>query len=218
MLLAAIWLAGCTTAGYKQGDTAALDMQWAAGEVQAESRTLELAIGALNALVTQPADDLKPQFVYFSHVLDQLASAATRVENTRLRINQKNAAYFQAWDKELAGMDYGMIRNVSQSRRTEVSNRLDRVERRYQETQAVVWPMITYLQDIRRALNADLTAGGLTAMKNVVEHSRDNAAKVQTGLAALADELADASSRLSSVPSSNASPDNAVPRAAATAR
>ena len=62
----------------------------------------------------------------------------------------------------------------------------------------MVWPLITYLADIRQALSADLTLGGVNSVKPVVAHANENMDKVQASLAALATALSDARSNFSS--------------------
>ena len=61
----------------------------------------------------------------------------------------------------------------------EVAHRFETVSQSYQEAQTVVQPLIDYFEDIRRALNSDLTRGGLAAVKDIVGNADDNAAKVQ---------------------------------------
>jgi len=96
-------------------------------------------------------------------------------------------------------MDYQHVRELSQTRKTEVSNRFEAVKHRYEDSQAVVQPLVSYLEDLRRALSADLTSDGLASMKAVVGNAEQNAAKVQTALAALTTELTNSSSKLASV-------------------
>ena len=111
--------------------------------------------------------------------------SAERTQNTQKVMAQKSAAYFQAWDRQLQTIEYQHIRDLSDARRTEVTNRVDAINRRYQESQAAVQPLIKYLEDIREALSTDLTPAGIDSMKNVVQNANDNIAKVQTALDAL---------------------------------
>ena len=58
--LCALW--GCASNGYRKGDMAAVSMQKAAAEVQAESRALDHTVTALRSLVNEPGGDLKARF------------------------------------------------------------------------------------------------------------------------------------------------------------
>jgi hypothetical protein len=191
-------LAGCSTPGYQKSDAAAVSMFSASTEVQAESQALEQTRTALNDLVNNPAPDLKFQFHRYCVALDQLTACAHRTESTGKTMARKSDAYFAAWDKQLTNITYEVIRSSSSARRTEARGVFDKVNQRYQDTQAVVWPMIAYLGDIRKALSTDLTQSGVKAIQPVATHANENMDKVQTALGALTAALADARIRFSS--------------------
>jgi hypothetical protein len=199
LTLAVFCLAGCASNNYRRGNAAASSLDRAAAEVQAESRVLDLTVASLKELYNDPGPDLKQPFQHFSACLDRLAAAAHRTELTGQEMARKNEAYLLAWEKQLATIDYEHIRNVSQTRMLEVSNRFDVVNRRYLDCQAVVRPMVGYLLDVRRALSSDLTPEGLASMKTVVQNADTNSAKVQTALGALSTELANSGTRLSTM-------------------
>lgn len=156
-------------------------------------------IAALQDLVQQPSGDLTPSFKRFSKSLDRLIATAQRTENTGQRVREKNAAYFQAWDQQLQTIDYQHIRELSEARKSEVTNQVAAINHRYQESQAAVQPLVSYLLDIRKALSTDLTPGGLDSLKSVVKNANDNVVKVQTALDALTAELTSSSARMASV-------------------
>jgi hypothetical protein len=201
-------LAGCASTGYDRGDAAARSLQNAAAEVQAESHSLDMTLAALKELVNNPSADLKVQFRAYETALDGLAAAAQRTESTGKGMRQKNVAYFESWDKQLADINYEYVRKSSEARKTEVSSQFQIVDQRYEEIHSAVKPLIVYLQDIRKALSADLTREGLEAVKPILGKADENAARVQTALAKLATDLTVSGTRMSSVaiqnvPSSN---------------
>jgi len=197
--LLALAFTGCKTAGYDKSEAVAYSIQDASAEVQMESKTLDQTMGALKQLVNQPTPDLRLQYSHFSDCLNRLTATAQKTAATGRRMDQKTAVYLQTWDKDLAAMDYERVRDVSQARRNEVARSYDSVHKRYQETQEVVEPLIGYLQDIRRALDADLTPGGLESVRGLVSNAEQNAGKVQTALAALTAALNNSSTKLSPV-------------------
>ncbi|HEV2394479.1 MAG TPA: DUF2959 family protein [Verrucomicrobiae bacterium] len=196
VLLLAAGLAGCASPGYRKSDSAARSMQTAAAEVQAESRAIDLTLGSLKDLETEPGADLKQPYRHFSASLEHLIACARRTQNTGKAMAEKNAVYLQAWDKQLDAISFEHIRDLSQARRTEVANRMAAINQRYQQSQQVVEPLISYLLDIRRALGSDLTTGGLGSMKEIVENAGTNAAKVQSALNALTGELANSGTQM----------------------
>jgi hypothetical protein len=174
-------------------------MQRAAAEVQLEGRAMDQTMAALSELVGQSNGDLRKPYKRYSKSLDRLIASAERSDNTARLMEEKNAAYLAEWDRQLNAIDYGHIHEISEARRTEVTNRLDSIQRRYHESQAAVQPLISYLLDIRRALSTDLTMAGLDSLKSVVQNASNNVVKVQTALDALTTELTTSSAGLSSV-------------------
>lgn len=220
---ATLWIAsfmicgtGCHSTGYKKADIAGKGLQNGAAEVQIESQALQDTMQALDSLVNKPAPDLKPQFVHFSKSLDWLKASAKKTDSTANHMKKKNAAYLEAWNKQLNEMSYDYIRKQSETRKNEVSQRLQAVDQRYSEAQSTVQPLIDYLEDIRRALSIDLTIAGLEVAKPIVAKAADNAGKLQTALANLAGELNDSGARISTLveqksapaPQSNATPES----------
>lgn len=192
-------MTGCSSAGYHRGDAAAYGLQNAAAEVHLESQALQLTMGALSDMMNEPAADLKLPLKHYNAALDRLIAAADRTEATGVRMAQRNADYLQAWEKQISTFDYEHIREVSLTRKAEVTSRCEAVNQRYADVQSVVHPLINYLEDIRRALSVDLTSGGLTALKSVAQNADANAEKVQSALNSLANQLTDSGARMSSV-------------------
>jgi hypothetical protein len=192
-------LTGCSTPGYKKSGATALSFQEMAMSLRSESIALDATMASLNELTQQPATDLKPQYKRFSHNLDHFIAAVNQTDNSAKRMQQKSKVYFDAWDQELATMKFGAVRESSENRKAAVLDHFNRVHSRYETDQAVARPLILYLSDIRRALETDLTAGGLAAVKNVVSTADANANKLQTALSQLTGELAESGMQFSSI-------------------
>jgi Protein of unknown function (DUF2959) len=198
-------LAGCASTPYKKGDAAAISLQDAASAVQGESRSLEVAMGTLDDLVNKPEPDLKPQFKRFSKALHNLAASSRHNERAQARVAQKTTIYFDEWNKQLATMNYEVVRARSEARKADVTNHLDSVTRRYHESQDAMLPLLNYLYDVRKALDADLTQSGIDSIKPIVAKARENADKVQLALGRLTSELTSSSANMSSVVYQNVS-------------
>ena len=205
LALVAAALAGCGTP-IKTADPTAISLRKASNNVQAESRALNSTVRALHDLANNPASDLRPQFKFFSASLDRLIASVERTDKAVSRLREQRDAYFQAWDRELASMNYEIIRNQSEARKAAVSNQLDSVGQRYEEIQAVVRPLIDYFGDIQRAVGTDLTLDGLTASKDIVGRATENSRKVELAMEQLAGELSKYGNRLSSIAAASPKP------------
>jgi hypothetical protein len=190
---------GCASTSYKTGDAASASLQRAGMEIQVESRNIDFTVAALDDLINRPAPDLKPQFARYNMALDRLVVASRRAQKSADEAHKKSAAYFESWDKKTADIKFDAVRDQSVSRKTQVSTEFNTVNQRYRENQAVMEPLISYLQDIRTALSTDLTAGGIQSVKPLADNAQQNARKVQSALARLSDELTDSGMRMSSI-------------------
>jgi hypothetical protein len=192
-------LAGCTSTGYHKSNAAAVSMRDATKDVQAESQALDATLAAAKALVHDPGTDIRKPYKRFCASLQHLVATEKRAELTRKNMEKTNNDYLAAWDKQIAAIDFEHIRELSQARKTEVANRFEAVNQRYQESQEVMRPVISYFHDIQTALEADLTKGGLDSMKSIVQNAEENAVRVQTALGSLRSELADSGVHMSSI-------------------
>ena len=192
-------LAGCSTTGYKRGDAAAKSFQYAAIQVQEESQALTATIRTLDTMTKQPAADLKPQFRQYNRALNRLEKCVARNESAAVRLAAKNYLYLQHWDNQLTNINYETVRASSEARKTDVTNQYQAVNQRYTEAREVMQPLLKYLNDIRRALDTDLTPAGLNALQPVVANAEENATKVQQALGRLTSELASSGARMSTV-------------------
>ena len=197
--LALTFLCGCASSSYRKSDEAAYSLQKAATAVNAESQAIDVTLAAMDDLVNKPRGELKPQYDRFNDALNRLIDSSDRAEKAADKASERSADYFQSWDKDLSTINYEAIRNQAETRKAEVSGQLNTVNGRYRENQDVIHPLIIYFQDIRTALGADLTAGGLQAVKPLASNAEQNARKVQMALARLAEELSVSGARMSSV-------------------
>jgi hypothetical protein len=197
--VALLYFGGCASGNYQRADVAGECMRTAGMRIDAENRSIDFTVTALDDLVNKPAPDLKPQFERFSASLDRLGGAAARAEKAAQLADKKSAEYFENWDKETAEIKYEAVRDQSVSRKTEVSNEFNTVNERYRENQAVIVPLISYLQDIRTALSTDLTVGGVQSVKTLADNAEQNARKVQSALGRLTDDLSASGARMSSI-------------------
>ena len=193
------YFTGCASGNYQRADVAGECLRTAGQRIDAENRSIDMTLTALDDLVNKPSPDLKPQFERFSTSLDRLVAASARAQKAAEVADKKSAEYFRNWDKETSEIKYEAVREQSVSRKTDVSNEFNTVNERYRQNQAVIEPLISYLQDIRTALGTDLTLGGVQSVKNLADNAQQNGRKVQAALAKLTDELAASGARMSSV-------------------
>jgi len=190
-------LTGCRSAGYTKSDAAASRLQRAAFEVRGEISLLDGTIASLNDLLNKASGDLRLPFRRFSDALDQLAAANRRAVGEVSGLRKSGAAYFDAWDKEILRMNDEKIHQNSSARKSDTVEQFDAALREYADAQNALLPVINYLKDIRTALSADLTMGGLQAAKEPAKSAADNAGKAKDRLSRSANTLDALSEKMS---------------------
>ncbi|HEY5914668.1 MAG TPA: DUF2959 family protein [Verrucomicrobiae bacterium] len=198
LIVAIAVLAGCRSTGYVKSDATAWKMQDLARQVRAEGLELKTTTSGLDDLVNTPSGNLRPQFQQFGRALDQLVASKKRAGNVAGALERKRTAYFEGWDKQTLSISAEDLRKQSEARRREVSSQYETTFGRFHETQQALAPLIGYLQDIRKALDSDLTVPGLQAVKPSVVSTGEKATQLQAQLTQSADELDGLAARMSS--------------------
>ena len=199
LVAAAVLLSGCASATHKKSNAAADRMRIAAREMAMEAQSIEATTAALEDLMKNPASDLRQQYASFDAALERLYDSVERTDNAVIRMDGKGAAYFKDWEEQLEVMNYDAIRDRSAARKDEVNGQYQDIRRRYYDTREVVLPLLAYFEDIRKALSADLTAGGLEAVRDVAANAAQNARKVSTAVGQLTEDFSALGNRMSSV-------------------
>jgi hypothetical protein len=189
VLLASVTLAGCQSTGYLKSDSAAWHLETTASSVSAESQMLDTTIATLNDLTVNPSGDLRVQFDRFSQSLDKLSSLDARTPGNIETLRKRGGAYFAAWNAELAKMNDGQVRDASAARKAEVSSQFEKTVSHYSAVQTSLSPLISYLNDIRKALSTDLTVSGVQATSGLVQTAGQRANSAKQDLAQTAGDL-----------------------------
>lgn len=194
----ALFLTGCSSPGYKKAATSSSSIQRAAETIDAGIKQMDAVLGSLSDLLNNPAANLKPQFNRFNANLNDLEGLAQDVNNKAVDMEKAGAAYFKEWDADLAKIQNEEIRARSAERRNEVAGRFERLRSRYELVRTVLTPFMSDLRDIRTALSADLTTGGLVAIKGVADKAVQDAQPLRDALSNVATGFKDMGVALSS--------------------
>ena len=167
-------IAGCSSTGYEKAGGTSTSLQKAAQGIDKGNAQIDVVMAALSDLVNNPGADLKKQFKKFNAALDDLQSLAKDVGGKAGDMQAEGTAYFKQWDKDLAKIQNEDIRNRSSERKSAVSARFERVKANYGQVKTDFAPFMSDLKDIRTALAADLTVGGLGAVKGAASKANQD--------------------------------------------
>ncbi len=158
-------------------------------ETTKTSIQLQTTLDALNALTKQTKGDLRPAYdAYCAEVAKTEASAAV----TQLRVQWMagdGRKYFQDWQDTVNGIKNEALRKKSQKRLDAVKMNYNKVEASLQEASEKFKPFLSDLGDIQQALAADITAGGVKAIKSTVSSANWNHQFVDKAIKAALKEM-----------------------------
>ena len=186
---ALLFAAGCTSTGYEKGNKAAQDIQSAANRIAALPAQIDKTLAALDDLVDKPQADLRPQFKQYSADLADVESSAKDVAAARRSMAEKSKDFFAAWDAQTAKINNEDIKARSLERKNEVAQRMESIKRSYTEAEVAFRPLMNELQDVKKYLSIDLTAGGLAAIKPTVTRAHTEAAPLTSSITQLAEQF-----------------------------
>jgi hypothetical protein len=189
LAIAAALISGCSSPSYEKAASTSTSLQRAAEVIDKSSVQIDMVLAALSELVTTPGADLETQFQTYTSLMEGLQSLSENVREKADEMQTAGAAYFQKWDEDLAKIHNEDIRARSTERKKEVSARFDRVRASYQEASADFAPFMSDLKDVHTVLGADLTAGGLTSIKDVLDKANRDAVPLRESLAKLSKEF-----------------------------
>ncbi len=135
---------------------------------------LKATLDALNALAKQKTGDLRPAYTtYCSEVAKTDAAAAWT--GTRVQwMGSDGRKYFQDWQSTVNSIANASLQKKAQKRLDSVKVSYDKVEASLRLAGEKFKPFLSDLVDIQKALAADVTAGGVKAIKSTVSSANWN--------------------------------------------
>jgi len=202
-VLATGFITGCASDNYHKGAGTATALRHSSDLITQGGAQIDVSLAALNDLVSHPQPDLRKQFDVFVNSVDNLGSTAKEVTESTEAMKVQGASYFAGWDHEIALMQNEDIRNRSEARRIEVAAQFDRISRQYDAASIAFQPYMSDLRDVQKYLSTDLTAGGLTAIKEIAIRTTDDAAPLKDTLARLSEQFKGLGTAMSPTVSAN---------------
>jgi hypothetical protein len=178
-------LPGCSSPSYEKAGNTAVSLHKTAASIDQGSTQVDAVLAALLELVNNPAADLKPQFKKFDAAVNALQATAANVSATAKSMREKSNDYFKDWDQQLAQIKNEDIKGRSAERKTEVQQQYIAMKKDFLLAGDAFKPFMANLKDIRTALTADLTAGGLASIKDVATKANSEAVPLRAAIGKL---------------------------------
>lgn len=188
-------LAATTRASQEQ---LAASIKEARAEAARTSEQLKATLSALNALTKQGKGDLKPAYNAFAAEVPKTEAAAA---STRTRVQWMagdGRQYFKNWQKTVDGVANESLRKKAQKRLDVVQKSYNKVEVSLKEAGEKFKPFLSDLTDIQKTLAADVTPGGVKAVRSTVSSANWNHQSVDRAVKAALKEMDKMAKSLSS--------------------
>jgi hypothetical protein len=159
---------------YANQEKLASSIKEARAETSRTSEQLKSTLSALNGLTKQKKGDLRPAYETFCSEISKTEAAANW---TKMRINWMTGdgqTYFSNWQKTVDGISNEKLRKKTQNRLDSVQESYKKVETSLQVAGDKFVPFLSDLNDIKKALGADITQGGVKALKSTVRSANWN--------------------------------------------
>jgi hypothetical protein len=136
----------------------------------------------LDALVATTAGDLAPPYKAYTEAVAKLDADLRAVFGRLDDMKAKGTAYFEAWEKQIAGVTTPEVRELADKRKADLVAKYATLQDAMTKAKDEFGPFITSLKDIQTYLGLDLTANGLQGVGPLVTKAKDAGAKVKENI------------------------------------
>jgi hypothetical protein len=143
-------------------------------ETARTSDQLKATLAAITGLTKQTKGDLRPAYTTYCAEVTKTDSAAAVTRKRAQWMSGDGRKYFQDWQSTIGSIANESLRKKSQKRLDAVKLSYDKVETSLLQAGEKFSPFLSDLSDIQKALAADVTAGGVKALKSTVRSANWN--------------------------------------------
>ena len=183
-------IAGCSTSGQARAERRAESMKEYRAGLEKGSQQIDTTLKALDDVVASAAADPRPAFKNFQTQLELLDDDANAAAARSEALRAKTAEYLDMWEEEtLSQSKNPQILKISEERRADVRKKFEAMREEAQSTRDLYRQFSRNLHEVDHALQNDLNATGIDALKPVIRESKVQGKKVQAGIASVLAEL-----------------------------
>jgi septal ring factor EnvC (AmiA/AmiB activator) len=159
---------------------------------RAESAKIRSQIGlTLEELNRMQKDsvELRPQLVKFSAELVKMEEQAKVARERALSMQDKGAAYFKAWEDQIASISNPEIKQQAQKRYDKRTKSYDKISKAMTEARDELTPFMSDLNDLKKLFDSELSRGSVTSAKSLIKAANYHGSDVVDSLKDVETEL-----------------------------
>ena len=150
---------------------------------------VDTAMRSLDEVSVQANRDPRPAYAAFARAVHRLEVDSIKVRAHTQAMRARGDAYFERWEKYLAGVDNEQVRQLAEQHRPELKQSFQQAQAASQQVREVFRPFLSDLQKLRAVLEADPSLLRVDAAKSLMLAAKDKGRQVQQGLDCLLAEM-----------------------------
>ena len=150
---------------------------------------VDTAMRSLDEVSVQANRDPHPAYAAFAKTVHRLEVDSIKVRAHTQAMRARGAAYFEHWEKYLAGVDNEQVRQLAEQHRPELKQSFEQAQLAAQQVREGFRPFLSDLQKVRAVLEADPSLARIESAKSLMLAAKDKGREVQQGLDRLLAEM-----------------------------
>lgn len=188
LVIILVTLAGCSSSGQDRAATASRSVSTATTQAQDLGRHVDAVVNALGPFQSGQGD-LKQAYQALSTAASNLDTAVATVNKEVAAARTAGDRYAADWEKRLSTVTDADIAASSAARLDQLRAGIERLALADTEFKTTSTAFTSQLKDLRTALDLDLSAGGVAALRNALAANVAAAPALKQRAATLADRL-----------------------------
>jgi len=189
VLITALLVAGCASAGYKKAEKTGAGITEYREEIFKGKQAIDATMQSLGQIMATANTDPRQAFQQYTKDVANLESATAKIRKRSQELKAKGELYFKQWQQELATVQNPEIRKVSEDQKAKMQATFDNIQKHADPLRAEMDPWLSDLRDLRTYLSNDLSVSGIDAAKSLFDKTQSKGAEIQKSMDALVSEL-----------------------------
>jgi hypothetical protein len=188
--------AGCSTPGRSSATKATSGVESVQKQLSIGEQQMNATVSSLVDLANNPQADVRPQYKKFLDNMSKLEAQIKKGQGERAAMRTQAQAYFAKWEQDIQTLQNEDIKKISLARRADAMASFQKINDEFAKAKPTFQLFMNNLREVQKALDFDLTPGGITAIKPIVAKVQGQATGVKKNIVTIHAELARVSSEL----------------------
>jgi chromosome segregation ATPase len=179
--LALAMTGGCASNAQDRSAAAVSSLKDTRDKIAVYSTQVDLVLASLNSL--QGATDLNAAFAKYSAQVDKSQADAADIKSRAADMRARGQEYVKKWQEEMSTITDPDLKAVADARRQAVQDKYAEIQTAADGIRQSYTAFDSDITGIRTYLANDLTPGGVTAAKSIIEKANTDGAKLKESIA-----------------------------------